>query len=772
MATLQENLKLFYLGLKNGEPFLYKNKDLTTHALIIGMTGSGKTGLGVSLLEEACIDNIPSIVIDPKGDLTNLCLAFENLSASDFLPFIDENEAASKGVSTQELAATTAGEWQKGLESTFQSKERVKLFKNSADFRIYTPKSSAGLGVSLLSDFEAPIGLDDESLNNYVAAITSSVLSLVGIDGEDLSAPEVLLIQTIFYSNFRDGLNVSITELISQIMSPKFTKIGVFDVNSFFPSEKRKTLAMKINALLASPSFSKWCEGEKLEIGKMLFNAEGKARCNIFTISHLNDSERMFFVTILLNEVIRWMRTTSGTSALRAVLYMDEIFGFFPPNSNPPSKTPMLTLLKQARAFGLGCVLSTQNPVDLDYKGLSNIGTWFIGRLQTAQDKERVISGLVGVGKGEFDKTELEHTISNLQKRNFLVKNINEDALSVISTRFALSYLKGPLSSEQISKLMQNKKIHVTDSVNSLSRSLNSDVNSQQNYQKPMISQNIAEFYDFSGANSELKPYLWASAKVRFNEKDLDFTREFSFCFALEDAKETIWEEASENSNIHMQDETQENYAYAEIPSYIANAKDLKNEAKNFKEFLYRNASLELFSALGLNSNPGESKEEFIMRLQDRCNEILEEKTSEFQAKFDKEKAKIEERLFRAQDKLEKEKSEAKSKGIEAAINIGISVIGAFFGNKVLTRTNASKLASGARSANRVWDAKTDVDNAQESIKRINADLDEFTQNAQTEFEKLKQTYDARNIQIEIKKISPKKSDIFGEKIALLWRNV
>ena len=542
MKTIQENLKLFYIGLKDKEPFFYKNKDLTTHAAIIGMTGSGKTGLGITLLEEACIDNIPSIIIDPKGDITNLALTFPQMRAEDFLPYVDEAEAANKGQSVEEFATSQAELWRNGIESSFQDLERVKILKDSASFNIYTPKSSSGLGVALLSDFACPNINDEEIFSNYINSLAASVLSLIGMSSEDMSSKEQLLISTIFETKFKEQKDVSIEELINFIANPPFKKIGVFDVDTFYPSSERLKLAMKINALIASPSFKGWTQGVRLEISKMLFDENGKAKCNIFTISHLNDAERMFFVTLLLNEIIAWMRGTEGTSSLRAILYMDEIFGFFPPNANPPSKTPMLTLLKQARAFGLGCVLSTQNPVDLDYKGLSNIGTWFIGRLQTAQDKARVIDGLSGIAGSNLDKASLESLISNLAKRNFLLKNINEDGLNVISTRWALSYLKGPLSREQISNLMKDKKENLS--------SQGVDKSEMKFSAKPIISSAITQLY----ANSKsLTPNLLASAKVRIYDakKGIDSICEVSYLYELsENDKEPNWSEASEGMRV------------------------------------------------------------------------------------------------------------------------------------------------------------------------------------------------------------------------------
>ncbi|MBP3224225.1 MAG: DUF87 domain-containing protein [Campylobacter sp.] len=763
MKTLQENLKLFYLGLENSEPYLYKNKDLTTHALIIGMTGSGKTGLGITLLEEAAIDNIPSIIIDPKGDLTNLALTFPNMSAQDFLPYIDETEAANKGLSVEQMASETAQMWRNGIENSYQNLDRVELLKNSAEFKIYTPKSSAGLGVSLLSDFEAPKNLNDEDMNNYICGIASSVLSLAGITSDNLSSPEFLLISQIFSSNFSEGRGVSVVDLINQIIIPPFDKIGVFDVNNFFPGDKRMALAIKINALIASPSFKLWCEGERLDIAKMLFNESGKARANIFCIAHLNDDERMFFVTLLLNEMVNWMRQTQGTSALRAILYMDEIYGFFPPNGNPPSKTPMLTLLKQARAFGLGCVLSTQNPVDLDYKGLSNIGTWFIGRLQTAQDKERVIGGLSGIGSNPVDKSELMEQISNLKKRNFLVKNINEDSLKTIETRFALSYLKGPLSNEQISNLMSEKK--GTPGASGTGNKVKSASGA-----KPIVSNEISQIYSY-GASRELSPYLYATAKVRYADKEGEYTRDYAYLLDISDASEINWDEASDRAIDNIRSDELEDSSYCALPSFIASAKNFATFIRNFKDWVYRNQRLELYSALDMHSTPDESKEEFYQRLQDKANEILEQKTDEILAKFEKEKSTLQTRINRAEEKLEKEKSDVTSQGINAALSIGSAILGSLFGRSRTSATTISKTVSGVRNAHRVLTQRNEAKNAEASVDELYSQMQALQERFDEQIAQLKESLDLKNIELGVVSLAPKKTDIYDEKISILWKS-
>src|SRR5215216_1400379 len=461
-----EKLGVFYLGrpydLTHKKPkdglLLYDSKDLVTHAVCVGMTGSGKTGLCITLLEEAAIDGIPAIIIDPKGDLCNLLLTFPDLSPQDFKPWVEE------GVD----AAQQATLWKEGLAKWGQDGERIKRLRDAADFRIYTPGSNAGLPVSILKSFAAPpetIRQDNESLAERINTTVTSLLGLIGIDADPIRSREHILLSNILNQEWSAGRDLDIAALIQKVQVPPITKVGVMDLDSFFPADDRFQLAMALNHLLASPSFASWMEGEPLDIQKILYTEKGKPRLAIFSIAHLADAERMFFVSLLLNQVLGWVRSQSGTTSLRAILYMDEIFGYFPPVANPPSKLPLLTLLKQGRAFGLGVMLTTQNPVDLDYKGLANTGTWFIGRLQTERDKARVLDGLEGIASGtgqKFDKQEMEQLLAGLGNRIFLMNNVHDDAPELFETRWAMSYLRGPLTRAQIKLLMDPLKGTVT----------------------------------------------------------------------------------------------------------------------------------------------------------------------------------------------------------------------------------------------------------------------------------------------------------------------
>lgn len=456
----------FYLGrdydLKTKElgdnPVLLPASHFTTHAVVVGMTGSGKTGLCISLLEEAAIDGIPSIIVDLKGDLSNLFLQFPDLKPTDFQPWVDPEEAKKKGISQEAYAEQTAAKWKAGLSDWHQQPERIERLKNSSDWRLYTPGSSAGRAVSILRSFAAPSGnLSREELGERVSNTATAVLGLIKISGDSLQSREHILISNLLQNSWSKGQSLDLQSLIIQIQNPPMNRIGAFDMETFYPEADRLKLAVALNNILASPGFASWIEGEQLDIHRMVKGDDGKPCQNIFYLAHLDDAERMFFLTLLLTELIGWMRTQPGTGSLRMLLYVDEVFGYLPPHpANPPSRQPFLTLLKQARAFGIGVVLATQNPVDLDYKALTNTGTWFVGKLQTERDKARLMEGLQGVANtaGSLsDPKYLDKVISSLGNRVFLLHSVHEPKPRIMHTRWAMSYLAGPLTKDQIAQL-------------------------------------------------------------------------------------------------------------------------------------------------------------------------------------------------------------------------------------------------------------------------------------------------------------------------------
>ena len=740
------------------------------------MTGSGKTGLGITLLEEAAIDNIPSIIIDPKGDMTNLLLTFPNLQASDFEPWIEEQEAINSGKSVQEFAQSRATLWKNGLEADFQDVSRIEKFKNSADFTIYTPGSDAGVQVSILSSFKAPskeVLEDNELLVSLINSTVSSILALIE-EKTDSSSKESILLSSIFLNAFKEQKDLSLEDLINLIVTPPFSKIGVFDLETFFAQADRLKLALKLNGVIANPAFSTWIEGESLDISKMLYDEKGKAKVSIFSIAHLNDSQRMFFVTILLNQMVAWMRGQEGTTSLKALLYMDEIFGYFPPSSNPPSKQPMLTLLKQARSFGIGIVLSTQNPVDIDYKGLANIGTWFIGRLQTKQDIDKVIDGLSGANES-INKAQIASLLSNLEKRNFILNNVNEDGIKVIETRWALSYLKGPIPKDGIKRLMSEKK-----SLKSIEKSLSSDsytkIDISKSVSKPILLNNINELYSYSSQNANyyMQPYLLCSNTIRFvnTSMNIDFEKNQKCKYYLdENMKEINFEEKEDLDEIRLETKEKVNSNYYEIPDFIQNEKALKQVEKDFIDYLYRNSKLTLFKidSLKLFSKQDESLENFRIRVQDRLNEKIDEQLEKLKAKYQKENDAIELKISKLYEKLDKEKREATASTTDTILNIGTSILGAFFG-RGNAASGLSKVASGARGANKALKERGDVKIVENDLALLEEQRTSLQTTLENEISKIKEQNSITNFQIEEFNITPKRTDIYNIKLELLWQ--
>lgn len=777
-----EKLKLFYIGKQKVEnsfvPLVYKNKDLLTHAAIIGMTGSGKTGLGISLLEEAAIDNIPSIIIDPKGDMTNLLLTFPNLQGSDFEPWIEEQDAQNNGQTLKEFAINTANLWKTGLENDFQNSSRIEKLKNSADFTIYTPGSDAGVQISILSSFKAPskeVLEDNDLLISLVNSTVSSILSLIA-EQNDSSSKESILISSIFMNYFTQSKDLTLEELITLIVTPPFAKIGIFDLETFFAQSERLKLALKLNTIIANPSFKTWIEGETLDISNLLYDENGKAKVSIFSIAHLNDSQRMFFVSLLLNQMVSWMRRQEGTTSLKALLYMDEIFGYFPPNANPPSKQPMLTLLKQARSFGIGIILSTQNPVDIDYKGLANIGTWFIGRLQTKQDKEKVIDGLSSANEGNLDKNEIMNLISSLEKRNFILKNINEDGIKIFQTRWALSYLKGPIPKDGIKKLMSNKRTNSSSKKEEKNEDTITQINIEKGIAKPIITSNLNEKYLYSSQNSAyyLQPYLVCSCDIHYinSTKNIDLeTIETCKIYLDEEMKNINFNEKEEVENSNFETKERPNSHYYELPTFIQSEKELKTIEKDFVDYIYRNSKLTLYKndELKLTSKQNESLGDFKIRLQDRLNEKIDLEVEKLQTKFQKENDSIENKLSKLYEKLEREEQQATSTTTDTIISIGTSILGAFFG-KSSTATTLGKVATSARGATKILKEKNDVKYVQNEINQLEEQRNSLKTMLENEIEKINSTNLSSNFPIEELFIKPKRSDIYNVKLELLWQ--
>ena len=429
-------------GKTTPEKLLFDPDDLTTHGLIVGMTGSGKTALGIVLIEELLKCGIPVLAVDPKGDLGNLLLAFPALSPAEFGPWVDP-----KGGTT---ADGEAKRWTDGLAGWGLGPADVAGYAASREAAIYTPGSTAGTPLDLVGSCPPPpADADEEDRRDVVTAFASGVLGLAGIDADPVKSRELILLTHCIEALWGKGETARLESLVTAVAAPPFATVGALPLETFYPARERQALVLALNNVAASPATAAFRKGAPLDVGAMLARgATGRPRLSIVSVAHLGDAERLFVVATLLSRVKAWMRSQPGSSSLRALLYIDEIFGFFPPSAAPPTKAPLLTLLKQARAFGTGVVLATQNPVDLDYKGLANCGCWWVGTLQTARDRERLASGLAEAGGGDAEKL-----LDRTRKRVFLLHDVHAKGPLLMETRWAMSYLRGPMTREDFARV-------------------------------------------------------------------------------------------------------------------------------------------------------------------------------------------------------------------------------------------------------------------------------------------------------------------------------
>jgi hypothetical protein len=811
-----EKLGTFYLGRQYdlsskqlGGPLLYDSKDLVTHGLCVGMTGSGKTGLCIGILEEAALDGVPAIVIDPKGDLGDLLLTFPELRPEDFRPWVSEEEAAKKGLSSDEFAAHQAELWKKGLADWGQEPARIKRLKDSCDFTIYTPGSTAGIPVSILRSFAAPgpgIIADEEALRERVGTAVTSILGLLGVSADPIKSREHILLSTLFYSMWSSGRDLDLAGLIQQIQTPPFTTVGVLDLEAFYPTKDRFELAMLFNNLLAAPTFQTWLEGEALDVNRLLFTPEGKPRISVFSIAHLSDAERMFFVSLLLNEVLGWVRAQPGTGSLRALLYMDEIFGFFPPVAEPPSKRPLLTLLKQARAFGFGVLLATQNPVDLDYKGLANAGTWFIGRLQTERDKERLLEGLEGVAAGtraRFDRKEMGETLAGLGNRVFLMYNAHEDEPVVFQTRWTMSYLCGPLTRIQIKTLMDPRRSEsatrsaVTPSdtpVGPTSTSApgaplasappgrSTSAPAPTVTEPPAVPAQIPHYYlpvrGSTPPDSRLtyRAGVLAFATVNFVSPDTGVATSTKVQRVAQAPESTLaldWDDAIplDTPLEHLDREPHPEAEFVPPSPAMLKLASYRSWESDFSAWVYRTQAVQVFksSSFRLTSDPGQSEGDFRARLQLAAREKRDEMTNKIRAKYASKAATLQQQLLRAEQAVEREREQAQNRKMQTAISFGATLLGAFTGRKILSTGTLGRATTAARDVSRTLDEEGDIKRAVQTLETLKQRQADLEAQFQAEVDAIGAQTDPLTENLDTVTLRPRKSDIAVNSLGLVW---
>jgi hypothetical protein len=731
-----------------------------------------------------------SATIDPKGDLGNLLLTFPNLSPSDFRPWVDEDDARRAGVTPEAFAAAEADRWKKGLAEWGQDGARIERLRKAADFTIYTPGSRAGQPVSILSSFAAPppgVRSDSEALAERAGATATSVLALAGVEAEPRSREHTLL-ATLFGNAWAAGRDLELSTLIQHVQAPPFQKVGVLDLEAFFPAKERFDLATRLNGLLAAPGFAQWLEGVPLDPSSLMYTAQGTPRVAIFSIAHLGDAERMFFVSLLLNQIVAWMRGQSGTTSLRAIVYMDEIPGYFPPVANPPSKPPLLTLLKQGRAFGVGVLLATQNPVDLDYKGLANTGTWFLGRLQTERDKARMLDGLEGAAAGSMDRAETDRLLSALDKRVFLLHNVHEKGPVVFQTRWTLSYLRGPLSRDQIRALTPARAPEAapreTAAPAAQSPAPAAAPPSRRGTAEtspPVLPPGIEQFFIPSSAESgrashapHYAPVVVGAARIGFGDAKLgvDEVRDVLYVAPIDAGPLSVdWTNARrlDIAASALRGAPEPGATFDDVPSPGLQPKNYAAWSRDFSRWLGQSEKLELMRQrdFKLTSNVGETERDFVVRVQGAVRASRDAAVDALRKKYGARQAQITEQLRRAEAAVQRETQQASQQKLQTGLSVGATILGALFGRKTISAGTLGRATTAARGVGRSMKESEDIKRAHDTVEAIRQKSRDLEDEILAETRRITDT--AAPADIERLSLAPKRGQISVQLVGLGW---
>ncbi len=795
-----EKTGAFYLGRVHSpeggaspELMLLESRDLLTHGVILGMTGSGKTGLGIGLLEEAALDGIPALVVDPKGDLGNLLLTFPELEPSDFLPWVDRDQAARRGLSPETLAGETARGWRQGLADWGQDPERIRRLREAAEVVVYTPGSTAGRPVSVLASLGAPseaVRLDPEAFGDRVQATVSGILGLLELPADPLKSREHLLLSALFQKVWSEGRDLALEEVIHLVQNPGISRIGVLELESFYPAGERFDLAMRLNALVASPSFQVWLQGEPLDPARLLYTPEGRPRLAIFSIAHLTDPERMFFTTMLAQAALTWIRGLPGTSSLRALFYLDEVFGYLPPVANPPSKRPLLTLLKQARAFGLGLVLATQNPVDLDYKALANAGTWFVGRLQTDRDRMRVGEGLAQALGSAVDPRSLQETLGRLDRRVFLLLAPGQ-APTLFKTRQAMSYLRGPMTREDLRRAQEAllpppvgpaapaSALQAPPAVGTSPRPTPPEGKAPVEVPsgRPVLPPEVPQVWLPADSSARAwRPVFLGVGRVHVEDRKLGAQADREVLVLVPVSSGPLpmdWGSAIEPGVDpgRLESTPSVNLDFEPLAPGLADPRSYARWSKEFADWLYRNQKLELRKSpsLGLVSAPGETEGDFRARLAQAWRERRDGEIAALQARYAPRMEKLRIRMDRAAEAAEKEEADLSQQRVSTAVSFGSTLMGALFGRKTLSVSNVQRAGSAWKNASRAREEERQLERAREKLADLQEEARSLEAQFQAEVQALEERVDPVSEPLAPVELRPRRTDVAVRLVGLGW---
>lgn len=757
----------------DGEAVHLKADRLRTHGVIVGMTGSGKTGLGLVLLEELLEARVPVIAIDPKGDLGNLGLLFPEFKPDDFAPWVGKDDPEK-----------VAQKWQTGLLRGKITGAQVRALKDGIDLAVYTPGSTAGLPIDLLGLLSAPKDMSQD-LTDAVEAAVSGLMGLAGKKTDPVRDPAHVVLSRILHDAWKAGESIDLSTLVLRLVDPPFAKVGVFPLDRFFPPDDRMDLAMAFNAILSAPSFGAWRTGVHLDPARLLDADGDRTPVSVFALAHLEEAERQFFVSLLLSRLLSWSRAQPGTDGLRALVFLDEASGYIPPHPyNPPSKAPLLTLMKQARAVGLGVVLSTQNPVDLDYKALSNAGTWCIGRLTTKQDRDRLLKGI--------DARDLDSAVAKLEKRQFVLHEIGRGAPQVFGSRHAMAYLRGPLTQSEFGALNElwGKDVAAAAQTSPAGPSAAPSPQGGQDDllpAPPVLEGTPARYLDprvvfsarFEGAFDRFaepasdghpltyRPALRAEVDLRFDETKGGFVLDETlhrvwFPLGKDGLSEAPLAVALEEAD--LLDAAPDNARFALLPEWLDTAREVKSVARRLKDDIYRSESRGQFinPELKLYAHAEESEEEFRARCEKAVEDLIDEAAAKLKESFEKKADRLEDRLEKKRAQHAELKGVARSRQLEEVVNLGATVL-SFFGGRSRRLTSAmTKRRQSSQAAARVDRLEGEIEGLEDDAIALEQELEVKLATIEEDNRAALDATEAREVRLE-------KSDVGAPRLEILW---
>jgi hypothetical protein len=745
---------------------------LTTHAVCVGMTGSGKTGLGIVVLEELARRGVSLLVIDLKGDMVDLLLNFPSFAAADFAPWVPADEIEDR--ERKLVAAEQAEFWRHGLEASGLGPDDLLAVREGVQWQLLTPGAGSVAPLDILPALSAPEGWDPagdpDAATDRVNGVTSALLSLVGRGGDPLSDRDHVLTASVILERWRRRETLDLAALLASLVNPPMDTLGALSVESFYPRDERMKLVMALNTLLASPAFAAWTEGVPLDMD-LLLGRDATPRASIVSVAHLDETQRLFVIALLTSELVAWMRRQPAHAGLRALLYMDEVQGIMPPYPrNPPTKQPLLTLFKQGRAYGVGAWVATQNPVDLDYKVLGNAGVKLVGRLITDRDRERALEGLDLARLP--DGRRADEIVAGLGKREFLLTDVRaKQRARSFGSRWAMSYLRGPVTLTEMGPLLGREDSIPSPATESAERKRSTG---GKRGQPPPLAVEITVGFD-PDASGEAIASVLVRNRLSVQRTTLGLYRQLEevWRFPIGGDGSVGWEEAQILPEMPaLFEKPPEGLRFpAAAPGTMSS--ELEKAGSAFTAWRARRPLMLLVNEkLKLVANEGEPRDAFLSRCvaaADRADDSTQDRTRK---RYEGRIKTLGKRLKRERDELDRDQAQLESRRVEEKMGMLEGLFSVLMGSRSISsasRKAVSKMKTAAGKRRMRQTAEAAVIESENEIERLEIEIESLAGELQDEIDRIGAESEKLAEEIKEKAIRAKKADIEVLDLILVW---